>query len=142
MQVTKLGDYAVRTMIHLASGERDEIFRISDISRLREIPESFLRKIIPLLKNAGLIGSIRGNKGGIVLAADARNITALQVIESVEGELLLNQCVLYPKSCPQSGRCAMHEVWIEARDRLRAVLREKSVADMTEKYSETGRATG
>jgi len=142
MQITKLGDYAVRTMIHLASGHPDEIFRISEISRLRDIPESFLRKIIPRLKNAGLIHSTRGNKGGIILADDARNINALQVIESVEGEISLNQCVLYPQSCPQSGLCAMHDVWIDARNRIREALMKKSLADLIEKHNDTGRAAG
>ena len=71
MQLTLTGEYAIRAMIHLASGKDDSIFQIAEISNVNNIPEKFLRKIIPQLSFAGLIQSQRGIGGGIKLGKPA-----------------------------------------------------------------------
>ena len=142
MRITKLGDYAIRTMMHLAASDTGEIIRISEISGQWDIPESFLRKIIPLLNRAGLIRSVRGNKGGIVLAGDAKEMSVLQIIESVSGEISLNNCVLNPFSCSLIDKCRMHDLWAAAQTQLRATLAERSLADLAENQKKAQRATG
>ena len=62
MQLTLAGEYAIRAMIHLASGKDDSTFQIAEISRSNDIPEKFLRKIIPQLSFAGLINSAERNR--------------------------------------------------------------------------------
>jgi len=62
------GEYAIRAILHLAGENSNKNVQIQDISKKWKIPESFLRKIIPLLAKAGLIMSVRGSGGGIKLA--------------------------------------------------------------------------
>jgi Rrf2 family iron-sulfur cluster assembly transcriptional regulator len=99
MQITMLGEYAIRTMMYLASCGENTIVNIKEVSNMWDIPESFLRKIIPKLTRAGYISSHRGKNGGIYLARPAETITPLDIIESVEGEISLNRCVLFPEEC-------------------------------------------
>ena len=130
MQITMLTEYAIRTMMHLAECGEDKVVNIRDVSEKRDIPEAFLRKIIPRLIRAGYINSNRGNSGGIYLTRPAGDITPLDILESIEGEIALNRCVLFPGECKHSTSCSMHAIWQEARIHLRQVLSSKSISDL------------
>ncbi len=124
------GEYAIRAMLHLAEEDTSKYVQIQDISKKWEIPENFLRKIIPQLAKAGLIMSVRGSGGGIKLAKSSEKITALNVIEAVEGKIFLNKCLFSDEICDRSDWCSMHEVWAEAQESLRKVLNGKSIAQL------------
>jgi Rrf2 family protein len=130
MQITMLGEYAIRTVMHLAECDRDSVVHIREIAAKWDIPESFLRKIVPRLTRAGYIGTSRGNHGGIYLTRPASGITPLEILESVEGKISLNKCVLFPEKCPRSGICGMHKLWEQAQLRLKQVLSSRSISDL------------
>ena len=130
MQLTLTGEYAVRAMIHLASVPSGTLAQISDISAQWGVPENFLRKIVPLLSKSKLIASRRGNGGGIQLAKPAESITLLDVIEAVEGPMYLNKCLIGPEFCVRTRWCAVHCVWSEAQEKLKEILRGKSIAEL------------
>ena len=124
------GEYAIRAMLHLAGEDSYENVQIQDISKKWDIPETFLRKIIPLLAKAGMVMSVRGIGGGIKLAKSPEKITALNVIEAVEGKIFLNKCLFSDDICERSEWCSMHEVWEEAQNSLKTVLSNKSIAQL------------
>ena len=124
------GEYAIRAMMHLAGEDSNINVQIQDISNKWDIPENFLRKIIPLLTKAGLVMSVRGSGGGIKLAKSSDKITALNVIEAVEGKIFLNKCLFSDDICERSDWCSMHEVWEEAQAKLKTVLSNKSIAQL------------
>ena len=130
LQLTMSGEYAIRAMLHLAGKDSSKNVQIQDISNKWGIPENFLRKIIPLLAKAGLIMSVRGSGGGIKLAKSSEKITALNVIEAVEGKIFLNKCLFSEDICDRSEWCSMHEVWEEAQESLKTVLSNKSIAQL------------
>jgi Rrf2 family transcriptional regulator, iron-sulfur cluster assembly transcription factor len=130
MQLTLTGEYAIRAMIHLASLPSGALAQISDISSQWDVPENFLRKIVPLLSQSKLIASRRGNGGGVQLARPAESITLLDVIEAVEGPMYLNKCLIGPESCIRTRWCAVHCVWSEAQEKLKEILRCKSIAEL------------
>jgi Rrf2 family protein len=136
MQLTLTGEYAIRAMIHLASGKDDSIFRISEISYVNSIPEKFLRKIIPQLSNAGLIRSQRGIGGGIKLGKPALEITPLEIIEAVEGEMALNKCLIDKAFCSNDRWCTVHTLWCDAQKKLRIILSSKSIAKLARENEE------
>ncbi len=133
MKITMIGEYAIRAMMHMAAQGKGVVVNISDVSGHWDIPESILRKIIPRLRRAGFIRSIRGNSGGICLAGDAQQITPLDIIESIEGEIVLNPCLLNPEFCNRTEICEMHSLWNQARDQLRQILCSTSISEMAEK---------
>lgn len=130
MQLTLAGEYAIRAMIHIASESYNNIFHISDISKSNNIPEMFLRKIIPKLKSKGLIRSTRGNGGGIMLGKSASQITLLEIIEAVEGEMALNKCLIDKAFCSNNRWCAVHILWCEAQKNLKNILSSKSIKEL------------
>jgi Rrf2 family protein len=101
-----------------------------EIAEQADIPSHFLAKIARELARAGLIEIRQGAKGGFVLLEDPDNITMLQVVETIIGEIYLNDCVARSGSCRISNNCAVHRVWLEARDQLRETLAKVTFADL------------
>ena len=99
MQLSMMGEYALRAMLFICSEPFGTSSQISEIAEKNEIPENFLRKIVPLLKKANLLNSQRGNGGGITLQKKAEEITPLEIIDAVEGPILLNKCLIVCFSC-------------------------------------------
>jgi len=139
LHLTMTGEYAVRTMLHLATKRHDTIVPIKEISKQWSIPITFLRKIIQLLCKAGLVISHRGSRGGVALARPAETISLLEVIHAVEGKMVLNACLLHPEACPRSGWCAVRLLWCEAQRNLETTLQTKSLACLAKQSLEKRR---
>ena len=131
MQLTMMGEYAVRAMMHLASLPKGTVARIPDISKEWDIPEKFLRKITAKLTKGGLLLAHRGAGGGLSLAKAAKKITLLDVIELVEGPMALNKCLINPRFCRRTNTCSVHVVWCEARTAMRCILGSRTLAELT-----------
>ena len=127
MQISMAGKYAIRAMMYLASLPNGNIIQISELSEKWEIPEKYLRKIVPQLAKAGLIYSRRGMGGGVVLARPSKNISFLDVVEAVEGKIFLNKCLMSPDMCEKSPWCSANRVWHEAQESMKKVLSSKNL---------------
>jgi len=130
MQLTLAGEYAIRTMIHLAENEGREIITIKEIAEEQKIPEKFLRKIIPKLCNAGLIKTIKGLGGGISFAKNPDNITPYDIIQAVEGPLALNKCLIDKTFCSNTRWCSVHTLWCDLLLIMREKLASKSIKQL------------
>ncbi len=122
LQLTRGGEYAIRAMTYLAGVPDGRIASLHEIGRAQDVPESFLAKILQSLVHAGLVTSYRGARGGFALASPADAISLRAVIEAVDGPIALNSCVLSPDDCERSRDCRIHEVWVEAQERMMSVL--------------------
>jgi Rrf2 family protein len=108
MQITRQADYALRAVIFLARMEGDEKASTSAIAEKQKIPPSFLAKIVSQLSLAGLIQTSRGARGGVSLAKRPEEISVLDVIEAIDGPVMLNDCAGSPDNCPfgKTARCS------------------------------------
>jgi len=122
MQITRQADYALRTIIYLSRLEPDDKAPTSLIAEKQQIPSSFLAKIISQLSVAGLIHTSRGAHGGVSLAKTPEEISVLEVIEAIDGPVMLNECTTNPSICPFTGDCPMRLIWCDARQDLLAKL--------------------
>jgi Rrf2 family protein len=130
MQLSKAGEYAVRSMIHLAATFGKGAIPFADISKTWSIPPSFLRKILNRLVQARLVHSARGTGGGYTLAKEPQAITILDIVEAIEGRIYLNQCLIGPEWCENRAWCPVHTVWRQAQNAFAEVLRASTLADM------------
>ena len=130
MQISMAGKYAIRAMMYLASLPNNNIIQIGDLSGKWEIPEKYLRKIIPQLAKAGIINTRRGMGGGIVMARPSKEISFLDVVEAVEGKVFLNKCLMSPDLCERSPWCSANRVWHEAQESMKKVLANKNLEEL------------
>lgn len=119
MQITRQADYAVRAVLYLAQLGPDQRAATSQIAQEQKIPPSFLAKIVSQLSVAGILQTSRGARGGVSLARDPENISILEVVEAIDGPILLNECVSgNGSSCTFGDTCPMRPLWCDAQAEL------------------------
>jgi len=128
MQITRQADYALRAVIYLAVMDDAVKASTKEIAEEQKIPPSFLAKIISQLSIAGLIQTSRGARGGVSLAKPPEEISILDVVEAIDGPLLLNECTSNPHVCPFGEDCPIHHVWCETKEELHDKLSSATFA--------------
>lgn len=122
MQITRETDYAIRCILYL-SESTDKVAIAGEIAEAMKIPKSFLAKILQKLTRAKIVQSFRGVKGGVKLAKKPEEISLLDVIETIEGDVGMNICAVNKRACDQSKECSVHPVWIEIRESVEGILK-------------------
>ena len=130
MQLTRGGEYAIRGMLYLARQPRGKKVMTSTIARASDIPDSFLAKVLQILARAGIVESYRGTGGGFSLLKPVEEITLRQIVEAVEGDIALNECLVHKNACKRVGTCPVHKIWKEAQEQLLRVLDRANLADL------------
>ena len=124
MRLTRAGEYAIRCILYLSNKGENVLVSKKEIAEQMNIPSQFLGKIAQQLAKSGIVEITQGAKGGMKLSNPPEKISLLDVVESVIGEIYLNDCIAKPKSCTRSCECLVHDVWHKARTGLRETLKE------------------
>jgi Rrf2 family protein len=124
MQITRQADYAIRAVLYLARLGPNQRAATSAVAQEQRIPPSFLAKIISQLSIAGLLHTSRGARGGVSLAREPKEISLLDVVEAIDGPILLNECVSETGACTFEDKCPLHDIWCEAQLNLVNSLRK------------------
>lgn len=130
MQITRQADYALRAMLYLARTDPNQRASTSQIANIQQIPPSFLAKIISQLSIAGLIHTSRGARGGVTLARPTEEISLLDVVEAIDGPILLNECTHSKDGCPFGEECPIQPIWCNAQEELVNKLKSTKFADL------------
>lgn len=130
MQLTRGADYAVRVMICLAGSLHEERVSLPALAEATDAPESFLSKVLQALARAELISSQRGQSGGFKISSRGRTASMLEVIESIDGPICLNVCLVSGRSCRRKAHCVAHPVWAQAQEAMVRVLAAATIADL------------
>ena len=115
MQITRQADYAMRAVAYLANLGPDQRAATSQIAEEQQIPPSFLAKIVSQLSVAGLLQTSRGARGGVSLARTPDDISFLEVVEAIDGPILINECVVDHNACTFGDSCALRPVFCDAQ---------------------------
>ncbi len=129
MRLSKKGDYALRAVIQLALST-DSPKPISYISDVSSIPRNFAGKILKELTNHGILQSFTGKHGGFKLAKPPEFISFREVIEAVEGPIILNHCLDESSECNHVTVCKMYNTWINAQQKIIQVLDSVKISDI------------
>jgi len=132
MQITRQADYAVRAVLYLARMEPNQRAATSQVAQEQHIPPSFLAKIISQLSIAGLLHTSRGARGGVTLAREPKDVTLLEVIEAIDGPIMLNECVAENSICTFDEECPLRPVWCEAQEELVSRLKNTNFQQLLE----------
>lgn len=125
-------EYGLRAVLYLASVDEEGYVPISTISEELDISFPFLTKILQKLNDAELLTSKRGPKGGVSLTSATDEIFLYDVVVAIDGDDLFEECVLGLPGCGDAQPCPVHDRWSDERDRVEALFRDTSLADMME----------
>lgn len=105
------------------------------IAEHQGIPRKFLPTVLQSLIQAGFVRTIRGYGGGVELAADPKEITVRQIVESVEGRQQLYDCDSRNIDCTNKAHCQLRDVLERAGTAMLDVLEQTTLADLVPESS-------
>ena len=133
MRLTQKSKYATRALMELALDECGSPLGVAEVARRQRIPERFLEQIFGDLRRAGVLESQRGAHGGYRFAVPPEEVSVLDVVEILDGEIRPARCsaggTCYIADAPL---CATSTVWDEARSALEDVFGQYSIAELAE----------
>jgi Rrf2 family protein len=133
MKVSQKGLYALQAMMMLARRYSQGAIRIRDIAYEENLPEKFLELILLELKNARLVESARGAKGGYQLRRAPEEIRLSEVIRLIDGPLAPfgDADSLRSLIDRDADHRALYQVFLDVRDAAAKILENKTLADLT-----------
>lgn len=133
LHITRKGDYAIRGMVYLAERPAGTVCLLAEIAADVQVSKALLAKIFQQFAKGGLVRSSRGAGGGFMLGRPAEDISLLEIIEAVEGPILLNRCLLGEGTCSRQTACTVHPVWMEVQERMRSLLGDVTLKQLVGK---------
>jgi len=128
LSLTQTTGYAVKALGCLSRA--GESRQTADIAKVAGVPKPYLSKIIQSLARGGLVVAKRGIGGGITLACPPEEISLLQIVEAVEGQGWLGDCLLGFDECTSMTTCPTHDFWQRIRREITQELRRTSLASV------------
>jgi Rrf2 family protein len=141
MKLSTRSRYGMRLMLALALTDKKGPVFLKDIARSEQISEKYLSLIMIPLKAKGLVNTFRGAHGGYVLSRPASEIKLLDIIEPLEGDITLVDCVKKPDICDRSDECATRDVWDEMSSLLSDFLGTFTLEDLIKKHNKRKKDT-
>jgi Rrf2 family iron-sulfur cluster assembly transcriptional regulator len=130
MKLSTKSRYGTRLMLDMAQHYHDGPIHLSTVARRQGISVKYLEQIIIPLKKANYILSMRGPKGGHVLARPPEEITVGEIVALLEEGATLVECSYNPKVCDRSSTCQTRYIWQEAAQAMFDKLHSITLADL------------
>lgn len=130
LKINRKTEYAIRGMIYLAGQPRDLVVMIKEIAKATKTSPAFMTKIFQSLSGANLVVSSRGALGGFKLSKKPEHITLRDIVEAIEGPVIMNLCLLDSKSCGFSRTCSAHVAWKKIKDSINGMLEDVTLKDI------------
>ncbi len=130
MKLSTRSRYGVRMMIELARHAGEKPVFLRDIAASEALSEKYLSLIVLPLRGAGLVRSVRGAKGGYLLAHEPQDISLCDIVEAVDGEISLVDCATHPEICDRVPGCPTRHVWQALSTGLRNALAAVTLHDL------------
>ena len=134
LKLSKKADYALIAVRHLATHPGDA--SSSDIAEAYGISAPLLAKVLQRLARHAVVKARHGSSGGYQLARPARDISALDVINAVDGPVVITSCVTNHGACDQSSTCTVREPLRRVNESIAQVLRSVTISQMAEDSSD------
>ena len=137
MKISQKGLYALQSLMALARHNNQGTIRIRDIAYEEGLPEKFLELILLELKNARIVESVRGAKGGYQLRRAPSDIRLSEIIRLIDGPLAPFGDAEQLRSLIDSDveHRALYQVFLDVRDAAAKILENTTLADIVNGHS-------
>lgn len=136
MKLSTRTRYGVRAALELAESAGSTPLQLKTIAQHQEISVKYLEQLMAILRSAGFVRSVRGSKGGYVLAKPASQIRLSDVFDCLEGPVITAECVQNDSYCERSAECVVRQVWAQVQQAVKNVLESITLQDLADKATE------
>lgn len=123
----------IRAVLLIATKSlENERIGLKKIASEVEAPEPFMAKILQNLVRQEVLHSTKGPHGGFyMLPREINQIKMIKIVKAIDGDRLFNECSLGMAVCDAKHPCPLHEQIVEVQDKLKNMLKNTSVFDLT-----------
>ena len=130
MRISTRARYGLRLMVEIALNYKKGPILLKDISKNIDVSEKYLSQIIIPLKGKGLVNTYSGAHSGYILSRPPSEIKLKEIVEILEGDLSLIDCVNNPSVCDRVSTCVTRDIWTEIGDKISEVLSSYTLGDL------------
>lgn len=130
MKLSTRTRYGMRALLEMAMAYKSGPLQIKVISERQGISNKYLEQLVSMLKTAGLVRSIRGPRGGYVLAKSPDEIKLIDVFRTLEGSTLTVECTEDENVCSNHSDCITRRLWLEINRAIIGVLESRTLGDL------------
>ncbi|HIJ51535.1 MAG TPA: Rrf2 family transcriptional regulator [Planctomycetes bacterium] len=130
MKLSTRTRYGIRAILELAENDDKRPLQLRIIAEHQDISIKYLEQLMAILRSAGFVRSIRGAKGGYMLAKPPNQIKLSDVFDCLEGYVTTVECVEDKKYCERADDCIVRQVWTQVQEAIRNVLLSITVQDL------------
>ncbi len=140
MKISAQDEYGLRILLQIARAHPEEGLNLSQLGELESISQAYAAKITRSLRMAGFIQSIRGHKGGYILALPPKEISINQVLKALGGaiydEKFCGQHAGNLSLCTNSVDCSLRSLWTILQLNMDKLLDQISIHDLMKSESQ------
>jgi len=125
--------YGLRAMIDLVIHAGEKPVLIQTIAERQEISRKYLDNLLMALKSAGLVRSVRGARGGYMLAKLPERISIKDIVVALDGRPTMADCLKDSASCPRYDICPTRDLWEEMTTSIHNLLKKTTLDDLVQK---------
>ena len=114
---------------------------MKDIARRQEFSLPYLEHLIAPLIAAGLVGSTRGARGGVLLLKPPAEVKLAEAVQVLEGSIAPVDCVNNPALCHRSAFCVTRDIWVEMNEAMNRFLGSMTLQDLVDRQKRKSQST-
>jgi len=130
IRITRQTDYAVRVILALSQEQDGRLVKTKEIQESMQIPPAFLQRIVAQLAQSNLVKTFPGRTGGLQLMRKPEEITLRDVLESIEGPMMISECIPGEDFCPFESHCPVRRRWARLQSVILQELSRTTFADL------------
>ncbi len=134
MKISTKTRYTVRALLDLAVNDKGKPSQIKDIARRQDLSTRYLENLFSALRADGILTSTKGKGGGFSLSRAPSRINLLDVIQAVEGKLILVNCIESASFCKRYADCITRDIWTNANKKLKELFKSITLKNLIEDY--------
>ena len=138
MKLSTRTRYGVRALLELAMSGNKGPLQLKIIAQRQDISVKYLEQLMVVLKAAGFVRSIRGSKGGYMLAKTPDQIELIDVFHCLEGTVTTVECVDNKDYCARVEDCVARDLWGKVQKAIEDVLKSMTLQDLSNRPKEKG----
>jgi len=126
--------YGIRAILELAGNRSKGPLQLKIIAQRQDISVKYLEQLVAILKSAGFVRSVRGSKGGYILAKAPNQIKLSDVFNALEGSSAVAvECLENKNYCARAADCMARQLWAQVQDAIETVLQSITLQDLIDR---------
>ncbi len=129
LTLPQTADYALRAVSFIAEHQADGPVSVTTVAQALGAPRNYLSKTLYELRELGLLASVRGPRGGYLLAVAPARIRLAAIVEPFL-PVTIQHCIMGHPTCPDVVPCGAHQRWSAVQETARSFFADITLADL------------